>query len=242
MKIFVLMAILGSAQWSFAKEVYLAIAANFESTIKKISVEYEKETGNKLIISYGSSGKLYAQVKNGAPFEVFLSADQDYPIKLAQDGAALGETQFTYATGKLVLWSARKGLVDSKCEVLRSKKFKHLAMAQPKLAPYGAAAQEALQKMGVEKFLQGRIIVGENITQAHQFVYTGNAELGFVAYSQVKNDSGGSFCIVPQDSYKPLRQDAVLLLKGKNNDAAKQFLEFLKREKIKKIIKDYGYE
>lgn len=241
MKTFLFIAMFVGVQVASAKDVHLAVAANFTSAMKEISTEFTKESGNKLIVSYGSTGKLYAQVINGGPFEVFLSADQEHPTKLVQEGAAVKETQFTYATGKLVLWSPRKNFVDAKGEVLRSQKYKHLAIAQPKLAPYGAAAQQVLEKMGLEKSLQDRIVFGENITQAHQFVFTGSAELGFVAYSQVKNDTQGSHWVIPQDMYKPLKQDVVLLIKGKSNESAKQFLEFLKGEKAKKIIADYGY-
>ncbi|MGK5085486.1 molybdate ABC transporter substrate-binding protein [Bdellovibrionota bacterium FG-1] len=216
---------------TFAADVHLAVAANFMAPMENFSTRFSEKTGHKLIISYGATGKLYSQIMNGAPFDVFLSADQEAPKKLIQENQAVNGTQFTYTTGRLALWSADPKRVDSRGEVLAKAEFKHLAIANPKLAPYGVAAQQTLEKLGLWHKFQPRLVLGESITQAYQFIATGNAELGFVALSQIKQEGKkpeGSFWLVPQTMYSPLRQDAVLLEKGKNNVAAKQFLEFLR--------------
>jgi molybdate transport system substrate-binding protein len=235
----------GSNSVSHAGEIQVAVAANFTAPMEKIAAAFSQETGHKAVVSSGATGKLYAQVKNGAPFEVFLSADQETVKKLLDEGQGVAGTQFTYAIGKLVLWSPGDKFVDPKGEVLGKGDFKHLAIANPKLAPYGVAAQEVLQKMNIWEKLEPRLVMGENIAQTYQFVETGNAELGFVAYSQAKKDGkkpSGSIWVVPQTMYSPLNQDAVLLQKGKDSVVAKKFLEFLKSKKAKTIIVDFGYE
>ncbi|MDR2112081.1 MAG: molybdate ABC transporter substrate-binding protein [Candidatus Accumulibacter sp.] len=232
------------AQTVHAGEVQVAVAANFTAPAKEIAVEFEKETGHKVIPSFGSTGQFYAQIGQGAPFEVFLAADDTTPAKLEQEGQTVAGSRFTYAIGALVLWSAREDYVDAKGEILRKGGFEHLSIADPRKAPYGVAAVETLTRMGLKDALQARIVQGNNISQAHQFVSTGNAELGFVALSQVYKDgkvTGGSAWIVPAELYEPIRQDAVILAKGKDNAAAGAFVEYLKGAKAGAIIQSYGY-
>lgn len=230
---------------AFAADLHLAVAANFTAPMEQLKPLFEKATGHKLIISYGTVGKFYAQIKNGAPFELLISADDETPIRLEKDGLALPETRFTYAVGKLMLWSAKPGLVDAKGEVLKQNDFKRLAIASPKLAVYGAAAVEVMKKLGVYEQLQSKLVFGENISQTYQFVATANADLGFVALSQIyKNGSyaAGFHWQVPTNLYPRIRQDAILLTKGRENPAGKALLVFLKTTETKKIIRSYGYD
>lgn len=234
---------LGASSW--AQTVQIAVAANFAGAIKPLATEFERTTGYKTAISSGATGKFYAQIGNGAPFDVFLSADQTTPTQLVKDQLAVPATQFTYAVGKLVLWSAIPGLVDAKGAVLKSARFAHLAIASPQLAPYGAVAVETLKSMNLIESLTPKFVQGESIGQTYTFVATGNAELGFVALSQVWSNGQiqpGSAWIVPQNLYTPLRQDAVLLKHGENNPAAAALLIYLKSAAAKKIIQDYGYD
>ncbi|MDR2032558.1 MAG: molybdate ABC transporter substrate-binding protein [Azoarcus sp.] len=227
-----------------ADEVQIAVAANFTAPAKDIAAEFEKDTGHKVTASFGSTGQFYAQIGQGAPFEVFLAADDTTPAKLENEGHTVAGSRFTYAIGTLVLWSAKEGVVDDKGAILGAGAFEHLAIADPQKAPYGTAAVEALTKLGMWDALQARIVKGNNIAQAHQFVSTGNAELGFVALSQVYKDgkvTSGSAWIVPTDLYEPIRQDAVILAKGKDSAAARAFAEYLKGPKADAIIKSYGY-
>ncbi|HTH93775.1 MAG TPA: molybdate ABC transporter substrate-binding protein [Rhodocyclaceae bacterium] len=235
---------------AYAGEVQLAVAANFAAPVQKIAAEYEKQTGNKAIIATGSTGKFYAQIVNGAPFDILLAADDETPARLEKEGQSVPGARFTYAIGKLVLWSAKPDFVDAKGDVLKKDNFQHIALANPKLAPYGLAATETLKALKLDQVLQSKIVMGDNIAQTHQFVATGNAELGFVALSQVILYSdllghgiipNGSAWIVPENLYSPIRQDAVLLNKGKDNKAAADFLTFLKSEAARKIILGYGY-
>ena len=228
-----------------ADEVQVAVAANFTAPMQAIASAFERDTGHKAVLAFGATGKFYAQIRNGAPFEVFLAADDETPAKLEKEQMAVPGTRFTYAIGKLVLWSAQEGLVDPQGEVLKKGDFKHLAVANPKTAPYGAAALEALQRLGVLENLRPRFVQGENIAQTYQFVLTGNAELGFLALSQIYKDgriSAGSAWMVPANLYAPIRQDAVILGKGQNKPAARALLDYLKGEKARAIIKSYGYE
>ena len=228
-----------------AAEVNVAVAANFTGPMERIGPEFEKATGHKLSVSYGTVGKFYSQIKNGAPFEVLVSADDETPTRLEKDGLAIPESRFTYAIGKLVLWSAKPGFVDDKGDVLKRGEFQHIAVANPKLAVYGAAAVEAMKKTGVYDRLEPRFVLGENITQAYQFTTTGNAELGFVALSQIYKDGQyvtGSYWMVPTNLYPQIRQDAILLAKGRGNPAADALLTYLKSEPARKVIKSYGYE
>lgn len=228
-----------------AAEVSVAVASNFTAPMQQIAAQFEKDTGHKAQLAFGSSGKFYAQIKNGAPFQVFLSADDEKPAALVQDGLAVASSRFTYAVGRLVLWSAKPAYIDAKGEVLKQGSFKRLAIANPKTAPYGAAAIEVLTHMGLLAAIEPKFVQGENIAQTQQFINTGNAELGFIALSQVMQNgqlTGGSAWQVPVALHSPIRQDAVLLIKGQSNPAAAALLNFLKGDKARAIIRSYGYD
>ncbi|MET3054814.1 molybdate ABC transporter substrate-binding protein [Pseudomonas alkylphenolica] len=230
---------------AWADEVQVAVAANFTAPIQAIAKDFEKDTGHTLVAAYGATGQFYAQIKNGAPFEVFLAADDSTPAKLENEGASVKGSRFTYATGTLALWSATPGYVDDKGEVLKKNPFKHLAIANPKAAPYGLAATQVLDKLQLTDAIKGKIVEGQSITQAFQFVSTGNAELGFVALSQIYKDgkaTEGSAWIVPANLHEPIKQDAVILNKGKDSAAAKALVEYLKGPKAAAVIKSYGYQ
>lgn len=230
---------------AWADEVQVAVAANFTAPIQAIAKDFEKDTGHKLVAAYGATGQFYAQIKNGAPFEVFLAADDSTPAKLEQEKQTVAGSRFTYAIGTLALWSAKPGYVDDRGAVLKSNDYKHLSIANPKTAPYGLAATQVLHKLQLTETTKGKIVEGQNITQAFQFVSTGNAELGFVALSQIYKDGkveNGSAWIVPADLHEPIRQDAVILNKGKDNPAAKALVDYLKGPKAAALIKSYGYE
>jgi molybdate transport system substrate-binding protein len=227
-----------------AAEVQVAVAANFTAPMQKIAAEFAKDTGHKALLSFGATGKLYAQIKNGAPFQVFLAADDKTPAKLETEGDTVPGSRFTYAIGTLVLWSAKPDFVDNQGEVLKKGEFRYLAVANPKTAPYGAAAVATLTNLGLPDAIQSKFVTGENIAQAYQFVMTENAELGFVALSQVMVDgqlTGGSAWIVPANFHEPIRQDAVILVKGQDQPAAQALVDYLKSEKARAIIKSYGY-
>lgn len=228
-----------------ADEVQVAVAANFTAPIQAIATDFEQDTGHKLVASYGATGQFYTQIKNGAPFQVFLSADDTTPQKLENEGDTVKGSRFTYAVGTLALWSAQAGYVDAGGEVLKRNQFKHLSIANPKAAPYGLAATQVLAKQGLSEQLKNKLVEGQNITQAYQFVSTGNAELGFVALSQIYKDgkvTSGSAWIVPASLHDPIKQDAVILNKGKDSAAAKALVEYLKGPKAAAVIKSYGYE
>ncbi|MBP8133245.1 molybdate ABC transporter substrate-binding protein [Zoogloea oleivorans] len=244
-KLAVFVALAGASLSARAEEVSVAVAANFSAPMQKIAVEFEKATGHKAQLVSGSTGKFYAQIKSGAPFQLLLAADDETPAKLVKEGDGVPGSQFTYAVGKLVLWSPTPGFVDDKGEVLKAGKFAHLALANPKLAPYGFAATETLKALGLADALQPRLVIGESITQAQQFVVSGNAELGFIAFSQIHKDGkliDGSYWLVPAKHYTPIRQDAVVLAKGKGSAAVEALAGFLKSDKARAIIKSYGYE
>ncbi|HYQ39281.1 MAG TPA: molybdate ABC transporter substrate-binding protein [Pseudomonas sp.] len=227
-----------------AEEVQVAVAANFTEPMQAIAREFAKDTGHQAVVAFGATGKFYAQIQNGAPFEVLLAADDTTPQKLEQEAAAVPGSRFTYAIGALALWSATPGYVDPQGEVLRKGAFDHLALANPKSAPYGAAAMATLARLGVAEALQARVVQGENIAQTYQFVASGNAELGFVALSQIYKDGkvdSGSAWIVPAELHTPIRQDAVLLARGKDNPAAKALVDYLKQPKAVALIRSYGY-
>jgi molybdate transport system substrate-binding protein len=229
---------------SWAGEVQVAVAANFAPPFQKIAAGFEAATGHKAVAIVGSTGKFYAQIKAGAPFEVLLAADDETPRKLVDEGLAVKGQTFTYATGKLVLWSAKPDGADARGEVLKKGGFQHLAIANPRLAPYGAAAVETLKALGLYDSLLTRIVQGESIGQAHQFVATGNAELGFVALSQVAPPDKlamGSMWVVPARLYTPILQDAALLNKGADKAAAQALLGYLRGDAAKAVIKSYGY-
>lgn len=230
---------------AIAATALVAVAANFTKPMNEIAAEFEKASGHSLKLSFGSSGKFIAQIENGAPFEVLLSADEDGPIKLEQTGGAVAGSRFIYALGKLALWSATAGMVDDQGKVLSTGSFKHLAIADPKLAPYGAAAVEVMQKLQLNEKLKSQLVQGENIAQTLQFVSSGNAELGFVALSQVAENgafTSGSGWIVPTQLYSPIKQSAVLLSLGAENPAAKALLEYLKTPPALAIIHKYAYD
>lgn len=227
---------------AIAAETRVAVAANFTEPAKAIAAKFEARTGHKATLNFGSSGQFYTQIANGAPFEVFLSADAERPTKAEAEGLAVASTRFTYATGRLVLWSRTPGLVDARGAVLARGKFEKLAIAEPRSAPYGLAAVETLTRLGLQDTLKPKIVTGSSITQAYQYVQTGAAELGFVALSQVIAERGGSRWIVPTSNHTPIDQQAVLLKTGAGNDAAKAFLQFLKGPEAKAIVRRYGYE
>ena len=239
-----LMATLAHAS-ALAAEARVAVAANFAEPMKAIAAVLQKTTGHTLKISTGASGAIYTQIRNGAPFDAFLSADDERPALLEKDGLAQPGTRFTYATGKLVLWSARPGRVDAQGAVLKAADLGKVAFANPKTAPYGAAALQVLDRLGLRDALTPKLVQGESIGQTFNFVKTGNADVGFVAMSQVL-DGGqlkeGSMWVVPQASYDPIRQDAVLLKKGVGNEAAKALLQLLQSPNIKDLIRSYGYD
>jgi molybdate transport system substrate-binding protein len=227
-----------------ADDIQVAVAANFTAPMKEIAAAFEQETGHQVKAVYGATGKFYAQIKNGAPFEILLSADETTPAKLVEEGAAVAQTQFTYAIGTLVLWSAKPGFVDDQGAVLKQGDFQKVAIANPKTAPYGAAAVEVLTDLGLLDAVQPKFVTGENIAQAFQFASTGNAELGFVALSQVMKDgkiTEGSAWIIPDTLHAPIRQDAVVLEKGKDKPAATALMEYLKGDEARAIILSYGY-
>jgi molybdate transport system substrate-binding protein len=242
--VFFLFGFLGAGAAS-AEDVQVAVAANFTAPMQAIAAAFEQDTGHKVRLAFGSSGKFYAQIRNGAPFQVLLSADDETPARLEREGMAVPGTRFTYAVGRLALWSAQAGAVDARGEVLKQGGYAHLAIANPKLAPYGAAAIEVLKNRGLLEAVQPKFVQGENIAQTWQFVASGNAELGFVALSQVTRDgklTGGSAWIVPGDLHTPIRQDAVILAAGKGNTAARALMAYLKGEKAKAVIRTYGYD
>lgn len=237
-------AMLGATS-ALADEVQVAVAANFTAPIQAIAPEFEKDTGHKLVASFGATGQFYAQINNGAPFEVFLSADDTTPAKLEKEGQTIKGSRFTYATGTLALWSAKPGYVDDKGEVLKGQGYQHLSIANPKAAPYGLAATQVLSKLGLSEATRSRLVEGQSITQAYQFISSGNAELGFVALSQIYKDgklTSGSAWVVPAQLHDPIRQDAVILNKGKDSAAAKALVEYLKGPKAAQIIKSFGYQ
>jgi molybdate transport system substrate-binding protein len=232
-----LLSLCGTA---FAGQTNVAVAANFTEPAKQIAEAFKARTGHEAVLSFGASGQFYAQITQEAPFQVFLSADAERPQKLADEGLGDKASKFTYAIGKLVLWSKAADLVKGE-ETLKSGAFAKISIANPATAPYGAAAVETMKKLGSYETLAPKIVQGNNIAQAFQFIDTGNAELGFVALSQLSGVTAGSRWLVPQTLYSPIRQDAVLLKKGQGNEAAAAFMTFLKGPEAVAIIKKYGY-
>ncbi len=233
-----------AAQNAWSTEVQVAVAANFSGTMQAIAQAFEQESGHQVRIITGATGKFYAQVKHGAPFQVLLAADTQTPLLLEQEGFAVTGSRFTYAIGHLALWSQQAELVDAQGEVLRSTRFKRLALADPRLAPYGAAAMQVLDRMGLLAQVKDRLVQGESVGQTYQFVATGNADLGFIASSQLVVDAkriGGSTWMVPQALYSPLRQDAVLLKSGQANAAALALMRFLQSPRARALMRDNGY-
>ncbi len=241
-KLFIIVLLVLTVSPVYAGVIRVAVASNFANTLKQISASFEQDTGHQVKLSIGSTGKHYAQIKNAAPFDVFFAADTRRPELLDKEGLAIAGSRFTYARGKLILWSPDQNLVDEGGRVLNSKDFYYLAIANPKLAPYGKAAQQVLQKRGLWKSLRSQIVRGENIGQTFQFVKSGNAQLGFVAASQVVSDGvikSGSFWQVPEEEYSAINQQAVLL---SNNEIAKEFIAYLRSDEMLKVIRNSGYE
>ena len=227
-----------------AAEVMAAVAANFTAPMKMLAKSFEQDTGHKLVLSFGSTGSFYAQIKNGAPFDVLLAADSDTPLRLEKDGLGVAGSRFTYATGRLVLWSPKAGVVDDQGSVLSSGKFQRLAISNPKLAPYGAAAMQVLANLGLEATVQPKLVQGENIAQAYQFTASENAQIGFVALSQVfmqGHISQGSAWVVPAHLHAPLQQDAIVLRKGQDNPGAQALMVYLQSEKARRTLQTFGY-
>jgi molybdate transport system substrate-binding protein len=229
-----------AAPAALAGQTQVAVAANFTAPAKDIAAAFKDKTGNEAALSFGASGQFYAQIQQGAPFQVFLSADADRPKAAVDAGLAVADSRFTYAIGKLVLWSKSLDVTKGD-EALKANAFAKLSIANPKSAPYGAAAIEAMTKLGVYDAIQPKIVQGNSIAQAFEFVDTGNAELGFVALSQLANVTTGSRWLVPETLYAPIRQDAVLLKTGADDETSKAFLAFLKGPEARAIIAKYGY-
>lgn len=227
---------------ALAATTQVAVAANFTEPAKEIAEAFGKATGHTATLSFGSSGQFYAQIAHGAPFEVFLSADAERPAKAEAEGLSVKGSRFTYATGRLVLYSRTPGFADKGAAVLKAGKFEKIAIADPVAAPYGLAAVETMKSLGVYEALKPKIVQGTSIAQAWQFTSTGAAEVGFVALSQIVTQKGGSLWVVPAKNHTPIDQQAVLLTTAKDNAAAKAFLAFLKGPQAKAIIKRYGYE
>jgi len=226
---------------SMADEIRVAVASNFVGTMKVLVNEFESNAEHRVILIPGSTGKHYAQIVNGAPFDLFFAADAKRPELLDTQNLVESSSRFTYAIGKLVLWSALEGVIDSEGKVIAGGNFRYLAIANPKLAPYGKAAKEVIGAKGVWDALQGKLVKGENVAQTYQFVDSGNAELGFVSYSQIIKSgevTKGSHWIVPENLYSSIEQQAVLL---KNNEAARAFLIYVKSDEALEIIQSFGY-
>jgi len=230
---------------SAAEEAQVAVAANFAAPARLLAERFSRDTPDRISVSIGSTGKFYAQIRNGAPFDAFLAADDETPQRMEKEQLAVAGSRFTYALGKLVLWSPKPDLIDAKGQILRGGVFKRLAIANPKLAPYGAAAVQAMEKLGVWPSLRGKLVLGENVAQTLQFIASGNADLGFVALSQVSEGGrppAGSHWRVPQALYEPIRQDAVLLARGSGNAAARAFLQYLRGAAAREVIRASGYD
>jgi molybdate transport system substrate-binding protein len=230
-----------TAGQALAGSANVAVAANFTEPVKEIAAAFKAKTGHDLVLSFGASGQFYTQINQDAPFEVFLSADSERPQKLQASPVGVKDSAFTYAIGKLVLWSKSPGVVNGEA-TLKDANFAKLSICNPVAAPYGAAAVQTMEALKLYDDLKPKLVEGANISQAYQFVQTGNAEVGFVALSQVIKDKDGSRWMVPQNLYKPITQDAVLLKKGEANEAAKAFLSFLKGPESRAIIEKFGYE
>ena len=228
---------------ALAKELRIAVASNFLLPLKALSKNFKESTGHKVVVISGSTGKLYAQIKQGAPFDILLAADSIRPELLEKEGIGVPGSRFTYAVGRLVLWSKDSKLpLKNDLQVLNHKNFRYLAIANPKTAPYGKAAEQVLRKKGFWEKIQNRLVRGENISQTFQFVMTGNADIGFIALSQLmKNQGLGFFWIVPKEWHDPIQQQGILLKRAKTNKAARQFLNFIKSNRIQKQIESYGY-
>lgn len=235
----------GLNAWASAGEVSVAVAANVAQAAQEMAAAFERDSGHRVVLSVGSTGKFYAQIRQGAPFEVLLSADDETPLKLEQEGLGVAGSRFTYAQGRLVLWSAKVGVVDDQGTVLRTVQDRKLALADPRLAPYGAAARQVLDRLNLTASWSERWVMGESVGQVHQFVASGNVAMGFVALSQVWVDGRlreGSAWLVPKTLHEAIRQDAILLRKGQANPVAPAFLSFLRSDMARRILRSRGYE
>ena len=242
----IVLALLLVGQTTWAATTLVAVASDFTKPMTEIAAAFEKATGHTAKLSFGSSGKAFAQIQSGGPFEVYLSASEKYPLELEKSGHAVPNSRFVYAIGKLVLWSAKPGYVDDQGEILKTGNFKHIALADPTHAPYGVVAEEVMKSLGVLDKLRPLFVMGENISQTFQFVSTGNAELGFVAFAQVIDINtgkigSGSGWIIPDNLHGPFNQTAVLLKKGAENPAALALVDFLKSPTALAIIEKYGF-
>ncbi len=243
MNYLVAIALVCISQAVWAGSVTVAVAANFVTPARQIAEAFQQNSEHTVVISSGSTGKLFAQIEHGAPFDLFLAADSRRPQLLEQNGKAVPGSRFTYALGRLVLWSPRPRYVDEHGDILGKGDFRRLAIASPRLAPYGLAAQQVMENLGVWRELRGRLVQGENIAQAFQFVVSGNASLGFVALAQIRAAGNpGSVWQIPDELYHPIRQQAVLLQRGKNSAAANAFFHYLQSSEAREIIQGMGYE
>lgn len=228
-----------------AATVQVAVAANMAAPMQAIVAQFQRDSGHEAVLVLGATGKLYAQIRHGAPFELLVAADDSTPARLEAEKAAVAGTRMTYAIGRLALWSPQPGQVDAQGAVLKNGSFQHLALANPASAPYGAAAVQVMERLGLRAQLQPRWVQGESVAQAYQFVASGNAALGFIALSQVWQDGRlrtGSAWLVPHDLHSPLRQDAVLLVRGRSNPAATALLAYLRSDKARTVLRGFGYE
>ena len=228
-----------------AETVHIAVAANFTAPARALAEIFARTTGHQAQLSFGATGAFYTQIKQGAPFDILLAADDERPIRLEKEGDTVPGSRFTYATGQLLLWSAKPGFVDGKGEVLKGGNFAKIAIANPKNAPYGAAAVETMDKLGLSAALSPKLVTGESIGQTYNFIATGNADLGFVALAQVLDGGklkSGSAWVVPAQYHGPIIQDAVILKRAANNPAAKAWMDLMKAPQTKEFIRSYGYE
>ena len=232
----------GIASAARGETAHIAVASNFRTTAEEIADAFEEETGHRALLSFGSTGKLFTQIAYGAPYEVFLAADRARPERAESEGLAVVGSRIPYARGRLVLYSSDATLIEENGpEVLRGDRVLKLAIANPGTAPYGAAALEVMRRLGVEEALRTRIVRGDNIAQTYQFVATGNAQLGFIALSQVLGEKRGSSWRIPDEFYGPILQEAVLLEKGEESRSARAFLNFLQGKIARRIIESHGY-
>jgi molybdate transport system substrate-binding protein len=238
----VLLALLGVSADVRAEQATVAVASNFTAAMQRLIPDFARASNHRAVASFGATGKLYAQIENGAPFDAFLAADEQAPARLEEAKRGIAATRFTYAIGRLVLWSPKPGAVDDQGEILQRGTFARLAIANPKTAPYGAAAEQVMRKLGARNRLAPKLVYGENLAQTFQFVYTGNAQLGFVALAQVRAlpaASAGSYWTVPATLHEPLRQDAILL---EDKPAARAFMDYLRSPRARAIIAELGYD
>ena len=239
---FVLLVCSMFAHVTQAGELRIAVASNFHSVMKELVMRFQQSTGHRVLVSLGSTGKHYAQISNGAPYDVFFAADKYRPKLLESAGIGISDSRFTYAVGRLVLWSSKPGYVGDKASIIGTEDFRFIAIANPKLAPYGKAAQQVLEKKGLWAKYRSRIVTGENVLQAYKFVESGNAQMGFVAYSQIMNLSGKhkhSYLILDASLYEPIEQQAIMLNRTQESLA---FLEYIKSDEAREIIIRYGYD